>query len=105
MDIIKDSDNPPELIYFLGKNPDELEKLGDMSPAQATRYIGRLEARLTTEQPATTKKVTSAPKPIDPLGTGKTAAGSKDPEKMSMEEYAAYRKAQKWANYENYHDT
>ena len=95
IEIIRDSDNPPELIYFLGKNPDELEKLGDMSPAQATRYIGKLEARMTTEQPAATKKVTSAPKPIDPLGSGKSTATTKDPEKMTMEEYAAYRKSLK----------
>ena len=41
--IIFDADNPVELAYYLGKNPGELDKLGNMNGFQAARYIGRIE--------------------------------------------------------------
>lgn len=94
MELLMDSDNPAELAYFLGKNPDELDKLGDMTPSQASRYIGRLEAKITeTPTPEPGKRtVSGAPKPIEPLkGAGKTVV-EKDPDKMTMDEFVAWSK-------------
>lgn len=96
-DILIDTENPAELSYYLGKNPDELEKISSMTASQATRYIGKLEARLEAtplEKPK--KAATSAPAPITPLGSARSSTvATKDPAKMTMDEYAAYRKAQK----------
>lgn len=94
-ELIRDSENPAELAYFLGKNPDELDKIGDMTPAAANRYIGRLEARLTDTPTQANKKTSRAPTPINPLGGAKGSVGAKDPEKMTMDEYAAYKKSLK----------
>ena len=93
-EILLDADNPAKLTYYLGKNPDELEKISSMTPNQALRYIGKLEAKISdTPSPApATKPVTSAPKPIAPLGSAKPSGiAEKDPEKMTMAEYAAWR--------------
>jgi len=96
MELVNDSENPAELIYFLGKNPDEIDKIGEMTPAQANRYIGRLEARLTEQTTATDKKVSAAPKPITPLGSSRGASSAnKDPNDMTMDEFAAWTKANK----------
>jgi hypothetical protein len=93
MDLVKDSDNPAELVYFLGKNPEEIDKIGTMTPAQATRYIGRLEARIESNTPTpATKKVSAAPKPITPVGSAKGSNANKQPENMTMEEFVAWSK-------------
>lgn len=94
-DILMDTDNPVEIAYFLGKNPQELEKIADMTITQATRYIGRLEAKLENESPTlepTKKQVSNAPKPISPVSGAKTQAGRKHPKDMSTEEYAVFMK-------------
>ena len=95
-DILLDTENPTEVTYYLGKNQAELSKIAQMSPTQAMRYIGRIEAKLesTTAEPA--KPVTAAPSPITPLGSARSSTvSSKDPEKMTMEEYAKWRASKK----------
>lgn len=95
-DIVMDAENPAELSYFLGKNPDELDKISQMTPTQAIRYVGRLEAKIaaTPSQETEIKPVSSAPKPIAPLVSAKSTAVTKDPAKMTMAEYAEYRRNQ-----------
>lgn len=95
--IIADLDDPTGVGYYLGKNPEELGKIAQMSPTQAIRYIGRIEAKLEAPSVEPPKKpVSAAPEPIAPLGSARSSAVTqKDPEKMSMEEYAAWRKGQK----------
>lgn len=94
-DILLDADNPAELGYFLGNNPEELDKIGEMTPTQAIRYIGRLEAKISnTPVEAPKKAPTTAPKPPAPLGSAK-GTGIKDPENMTMAEYTAWRESSK----------
>jgi len=92
-----ESENPVELSYYLGKNPDELDKIGQMSEPQALRYIGRIEAKIAT-QPSlepVKKPVSNAPKPITPLGSAKSATVVTDiSEARDMAEYVRLRKAQ-----------
>ena len=94
-DLVLDSDNPVELAYYLGKNPQELNKLAEMTLAQAARHMGRLEAQLNTKPSLDTAKkpVSNAPAPLTPT-KGASVTPIKDPEKMSMSEYEAYRKQQ-----------
>ena len=92
--LVMDSDNPVELAYYLGKNPEELDKLAEMTLAQATRYLGKLEAQLEHPKPTSEppkKTVSSAPAPLTPI-KGASVTKPNDPEKMSMSEYEAWRK-------------
>lgn len=94
-DVLLDSDSPTEITYFLGKNQEELNKISQMSPTQAMRYIGRIEEKLESPPATPAKPVTAAPSPITPLGSARSSTASKDPEKMTMEEYAKWRKSNK----------
>lgn len=94
-EILIDSENPAELSYFLGKNPQELDAISQMTPTQAIRYIGKLEAKISSTPTEPEKKpVSAAPKPIAPLVSAKTTVVTKDPAKMTMAEYAEYRRNQ-----------
>lgn len=74
LESILDSDVGPQLAYHLAKHPDVAERLNAMTPVQAAREIGRLEAAVTG--PATTqptppaKRTTTAPAPINPVRGG-----------------------------------
>lgn len=86
-DFILDSDKGPTLAYHLAKNPDQLRDLNGKTPTAALRELARIEARLSTPAP---KRQTSAPAPISAISGG--AAARPDISKMSMDEYAAYRR-------------
>jgi len=93
-DLLMDTDNPIELVYYLGKNTDDLDKLSNMSLAQAARYIGKIEAQMNKQKTPTKAHISNAPAPLEPLKAA-ASKSTKDPEKMTMAEYAAYRKSQK----------
>ena len=108
MDELRDSELGPQLAYHLDRNPDVAEKLNAMSPRQAAREIGRLEAKLlstasaspepqvdapqTPEPPAPKVKTTNAPPPVKPVGQGRSTAV--DLAKASMDDYVKTRTAQ-----------
>lgn len=87
-DLIKDSEFGPELAYHFGKNPNEAARYAAMTGTQLAREFGRLEAKITAPKPLPKQP----PAPVQPVG-GQVSGGSKDPAKMSMAEYAAWRKA------------
>ena len=62
-----------EIMYFLGKNPDEEARLLQLSGSTLARAIGKLEAKLATP---IKKKTTQAPDPITPTRSNKPT-GSK----------------------------
>lgn len=70
LDAIAESDLRPQLMYHLGKNPDTANALSRMTPVQAVKEIGRLEARLSA---APAQRTTQAPAPLTRLNGG--AAG------------------------------
>jgi len=82
------SDQSALLTYHLALHPEKLQALNGMTSRELAREIGRLEGSLS--KPAA-KKQTTAPPPLTPLKGG--AAGSFDPEKASMDDYVAKRKA------------
>lgn len=89
-DIIMTSDNGPDVLYFLGQNRALAAQIAAMHPVEAARAIGRIEATLTLPKPRTE---TQAPAPISPVRG--SAGASLNPEKLSIEEYIAARKAGK----------
>ncbi len=94
--IINDPDGPA-IQYYLGKHPDEAKKLFELSPPQQLVALGKMVAKMQTPAPAPAPKppVSAAPAPIKPLKTGGDSGPSKSLEDMSMEEYAAHRRAQR----------
>lgn len=90
---IKESDIGPKVAYHLAQHPEEAARLANMSATSAAREIGRIEAALLAPKEAPTKKVTTAPTPPNPIGSGRSTVG--DPSKMSMEDYMSWRNAQR----------
>jgi hypothetical protein len=84
--LILESEKSALIAFHLAKNPEKLAELNGLSERAAAREIGRLEARLSLPKPKTS---TSAPPPITPPRG--SAALAKDPSKMSLAEYRAWR--------------
>jgi len=89
-DALNLSDKGPEILYYLGKHPDEAARISRLSPVQSALEIGRLEAKLSLPQPRT---VTKAPPPINPLSGGQGSL-SVDPDKMTSDEWRKWREDQ-----------
>jgi len=100
-DAIIESDLGPQILYHLAKNPDEADKMRDMTVMGALRYLGRIEAQLekkpdpVVEKPApVVAKPSAAPAPITPLKGGSVPDNS-DGENLSYADYKAKRQAGK----------
>lgn len=93
------SEHGPDIQHHFGKHPDEAKRISALNPVEQLLEIGLIVGRLTATQPAAPAApavlakpaVSAAPKPITPITPG-TGEISKDPEKMSMDEYAEYAK-------------
>lgn len=99
---ILSSENGPEIMYELAKDRAEFERINKLPPLAAARAIGKIEARLAVQasddKKQEPKKITKAPKPIDPVG-GKSGSGEKsifDPD-ISQAEYERIRAKQRTA--------
>lgn len=86
-------DNGPALKYYLAKNPDEAERLSQLSPVALAREVGRLESRFTKAPQKAAATVSGAPKPITPVSKS-SATSTKDPGEMDLKEYRAWRAKQ-----------
>lgn len=62
---IQASEFGPDVIYYLGLNPKEADKIARLNPLLQAREIGKIEAKLASNPPA--KKTTTAPAPIAPV--------------------------------------
>lgn len=96
-EIVTTSENGPEILYELAKNPAEAKRIALLPPLAAAREIGKIETRLASESSAEkkteTKRVSSAPKPIAPVGGGgKASAPPKTLEEAAGRSYAEYKK-------------
>jgi len=80
------ADQPADLAYHLGKNPDVARQLSNMPPQAAAYALGKIAAGLTVPQ---LKMTSNAPAPINPVRPSGTA--SKDIASMSGAEYIAAR--------------
>jgi len=82
LDAIMQSDNGPQLAYYLGKHLDVADEIAAANPIAAALKLGEISAQLA----ATTKtvKTSAAPAPIVPVGSG--GSPSKSQEDMSMDE-------------------
>lgn len=89
-DALNYAENGPALLYYLGKNPGEAQRIAEMSvvnPVAAAIELGSLQGKLSLPQPRTT---TQAPPPIRPLSGGSGSA-IVDPDKMTTDEWRKWR--------------
>jgi hypothetical protein len=87
-----DSPIGPQMVYWLGKNREKAAQIHQMSAGAAARELRDIESRL-VEAGKKTRKSSSAPDPINPIGGG-GGVGTKDPSKMSVPEYVNWRNQQ-----------
>lgn len=92
---ITSSEIGPEIMYELAKNKAEYERINKLPPLAAARAIGKIEARLSEAEKPEQKKTTSAPKPIEPVGSGKghVEKSISDPN-LSFADYERIRREQ-----------
>lgn len=89
----------PELAYALAKDPKEYARINRMSPVDAAEAVGEFKARIastkSSEAKTETKKLTQAPKPIEPVsgGNAKVAKSLDDPN-LSYTDYVKLRREQ-----------
>lgn len=81
-------DDGPAVAYHLAKNPLDAERIASLPPVAAAAALGRLAERM--KSPAR-RMASSAPPPISPV-VGNGGIAEKDPSKMSMAEYRAWRR-------------
>ena len=101
---IQSSEIGPDVIYHLGSNPKEAERIARLSPLLQAREIGKIEARLASSPPA--KKTTTAPAPIAPVTartSGSPAYDTTDPrsiKSMSTSEWIEQERLRQVKKYE-----
>ena len=98
--IVKDSDKPGEISYFLWTHPEESQRIAKLPPIRAIAELGKLEEKL-AKAPETPKAPDAeakpperpgAPPPITPLSTTGSGTTNTDPAKMSFAELRRYEK-------------
>ncbi len=90
MGALYEAENSHDIVYHLGTNPEEAERIAKLPAYAQAKEIGKLEAKL-LDKPAL--KTSSAPEPIKPVG-GAKAITETDPEKMTDKQFAEWRKRQ-----------
>ena len=73
-DALFTSEVGPEMLYYLGQNPDEAQRIAALSPLKAVMELGKLEAQLAEQEEknpdkseTTAPPVSRAPKPMAPI--------------------------------------
>lgn len=88
------AENKAALVDHFAKNPDDIARISHLPPAQAFRELAKVDVRLGASKP-TPARTSSAPPPVPTVG-GRSVT-TRDPEKMSMDEYANDWKARRAA--------
>lgn len=80
-DFVMESENPAPLLYHLGKDPDLIETMVEMSPIKFMKALAKLEEKLENAPKQTATKTATPPTPVK----GTTTA-TKDISQMSYAE-------------------
>ncbi len=78
------------VAYHLGKNPQKAEQIAQKSAYRQTIELTKLEDQLSQKSK---KKTTKTPPPVNPV-SGQKETASKDPSKMTMDEWMDWRYGQ-----------
>jgi hypothetical protein len=92
-----DSDRGTDVLYHLGKNPSELERINKLNPVAQIRALTLIESTFSTKKPAASassaKPVSQAPRPAHQLPGHGTAAGDPIEEATKTGDFESYRDA------------
>lgn len=83
------SEHGPAVVHYLAQHLDEADRIARLPAHLAALHLGRIEAQVSTAKP---KPVTKAPDPAPTLGGG--SAANKDPDRMTSDEWLAWRNKQ-----------
>lgn len=81
----------PKIAYYLGQHPEEAAKISKLAPELALMELGAIAAKVTAPPPP--PKTSTAAAPLSTLKPSDEAARQPDVGELSMEEYAAQRRA------------
>ena len=85
--IVNDFDNGPAVAYWLASNPQQAQRVNQMSQLEAMKALTVVSTALSiAKRPVKTTNAPAPSKSVTPRGKV-----SKDPDKMSPTEYARYR--------------
>jgi hypothetical protein len=80
-------ENLHDILYALGSNPEEAQRINSLTPTQQIKEIAKIESRFTSRTPA--KKTSSAPNPAEKKIKSGGAAPNKSESEMSRAELHA----------------
>ena len=101
---IQASDIGPDVLYFLGSNPREAERIARLNPILQAKEIGKIEASLSSNPPV--RKTSTAPAPIAPVtprASGASVLDTTDPrsiKSMSTSEWIEAERLRQIKRYE-----
>jgi hypothetical protein len=101
---IQASDIGPDLLYWLGSNPKEADRISRLNPILQAKEIGKVEASLMSNPPV--RKTSTAPAPIAPVtprANGTPAYDTTDPrstKSMSTSEWIEAERMRQIKKYE-----
>jgi len=101
---IQASDVGPEVLYWLGSNPKEADRIARLNPILQAKEIGKIEASLTSNPPV--RKTSTAPAPIAPVtprASGTPVYDTTDPRStktMSTSEWIEAERLRQMKRYE-----
>lgn len=87
LEVMAASEHGPAIVHYLGQHLDIADRVARLPAHLAAAEIARIEAKVSSPKP-----VTKAPSPPPTLGGG--AALSKDPDRMTPEEWVRWRNNQ-----------
>lgn len=95
--LLQESDSGPDVLYYLGKNPEVANSLANLPPVILARELGRIEEKIAyTKKSAAT--VSNAPPPTPKIDGGSpsinVSASSPDSDKLSADEWLKRRNKQ-----------
>ena len=101
---IQASEAGPDVLYYLGSNPKEADRIARLAPILQAKEIGKLEASLSSNPPV--KRTSNAPAPIAPVtarSTGLNQYDTTDPrstKSMSTSEWIEAERLRQIKKYE-----
>jgi len=98
--MMRELEYPEDVVYYLGRHPQEAIKIARQTPAGMAVSLVKLETRIQTElkdnppakpdTPQPTPRTTTAPPPVKPVSGGSEQV-EQDPEKMTPAQYREWR--------------
>ena len=78
--------NPIDVIYRLGKNQDELNRIANLHPALQSGEIAQISAEILANAPAKGKEISKAPPPANALANNPAANSGRIKENATVDE-------------------